>query len=104
LAALHESANGRFCCKSLFALVFKIAFGCTRDFRVSVPTPLSLMALKRPEIKPRAPRRPPSDRGNPCFGTDGSYALGALPVARRLLRRRRQANGSLHEAGRQAIA
>ena len=36
LAALHESANGRFCCKSLFALVIKIAFRCTRDFRVKM--------------------------------------------------------------------
>jgi hypothetical protein len=35
-AALHESAYGRFCCKSLFALVIKIPFGCTRDFRVNM--------------------------------------------------------------------
>jgi hypothetical protein len=34
--ALHESAIGRFCCKSLFALVIKISFGCTRDFRVNM--------------------------------------------------------------------
>jgi hypothetical protein len=26
----------RFCCKSLFALVIKISFGCTRDFRVKI--------------------------------------------------------------------
>jgi hypothetical protein len=26
----------RFCCKSLFALVIKISFGCTRDFRVNM--------------------------------------------------------------------
>jgi hypothetical protein len=32
IAALHESGCGRFCCKSLFALVIKISFGCTRDF------------------------------------------------------------------------
>src|ERR1700680_3174066 len=25
-----------FCCKSLFALVIKISFGCTRDFRVNM--------------------------------------------------------------------
>ena len=25
----------RFCCKSLFALVIKISFGCTRDFRAN---------------------------------------------------------------------
>src|SRR5580704_11909828 len=30
------SATGRFCCKSLFALVIKISFGCTRDFRVNM--------------------------------------------------------------------
>jgi hypothetical protein len=30
------SACGRFCCKSLFALVIKISFGCTRDFRVNM--------------------------------------------------------------------
>src|SRR5713226_4448221 len=30
------SAYGRFCCKSLFALVIKISFGCTRDFRVKM--------------------------------------------------------------------
>jgi hypothetical protein len=35
-AALHESAHGRFCCKSLFALVIKISFGYTRDFRVKM--------------------------------------------------------------------
>src|ERR1700730_10950126 len=35
-AAVHESACGRFCCKSLFALVIKISFGCTRDFRVKM--------------------------------------------------------------------
>src|SRR4029077_3104636 len=27
---------GRFCCKSLFALVIKISFGCTREFRVKM--------------------------------------------------------------------
>src|SRR3984893_17654666 len=26
----------RFCCKSLFALVIKISFGCTRDFRIKI--------------------------------------------------------------------
>src|ERR1700737_1564596 len=26
----------QFCCKSLFALVIKISFGCTRDFRVKM--------------------------------------------------------------------
>src|ERR1700731_4308033 len=35
-AAVHESGPGRFCCKSLFALVIKISFGCTRDFRVKM--------------------------------------------------------------------
>src|SRR6516225_8804527 len=35
-AALHESAAGRFCCKSPFALVIKISFGRTRDFRVKM--------------------------------------------------------------------
>jgi hypothetical protein len=30
------SVPGRFCCKSLFALVIKISFGCTRDFRVNM--------------------------------------------------------------------
>src|SRR6478736_2131099 len=30
------SACGRYCCKSLFALVIKISFGCTRDFRVKM--------------------------------------------------------------------
>src|SRR4029077_15406251 len=28
--------EGRFCCKSLFALVIKISFGCTHDFRVKM--------------------------------------------------------------------
>jgi hypothetical protein len=36
VAAVHESAVGRFCCKSLFALVIKISFGCTREFRVKM--------------------------------------------------------------------
>jgi hypothetical protein len=35
-AALHMSPCGRFCCKSLFTLVIKIPFGCTRDFRVKM--------------------------------------------------------------------
>jgi hypothetical protein len=30
------SAGGRFCCKSLFALVIKISFGCTHDFLVKM--------------------------------------------------------------------
>jgi hypothetical protein len=30
------SACGRFCCKSLFALVIKMSFGCIRDFRVNM--------------------------------------------------------------------
>src|SRR5262245_13870796 len=29
-------ANGRFCCKSLFALAIKISFGCTGDFHVNM--------------------------------------------------------------------
>jgi hypothetical protein len=33
---MHESACGRFCCKSLFALVIKNSPGRRRDFRVSV--------------------------------------------------------------------
>ena len=35
-AALHESAPGRFCCKSLFALLIKNSFGRRRDFRVKM--------------------------------------------------------------------
>jgi hypothetical protein len=35
-AALHMSASGRLCCKSLFALVIKIFPGCRRDFRVKM--------------------------------------------------------------------
>jgi hypothetical protein len=35
-AALHMSAIGRYCCKSLFALVIKDSPGCRRDFRVKV--------------------------------------------------------------------
>jgi hypothetical protein len=30
------SAFGRFCCKSPFALVIEIYFGCIRDFRVKM--------------------------------------------------------------------
>jgi hypothetical protein len=30
------SLMGRYCCKSLFALVIKISFGCTRDFRLKM--------------------------------------------------------------------
>src|SRR6202048_5073605 len=30
------SVPGRFCCKSLFALVIKISFGCARHFRVNM--------------------------------------------------------------------
>ena len=30
------SPNGRFCCKSLFALAIKISFGCTGDFHVNM--------------------------------------------------------------------
>ena len=33
---LLTAAFGRFCCKSLFALVIKISFGRTRDFRVKM--------------------------------------------------------------------
>src|SRR6516162_5195810 len=36
LLRLLTAGNGRFCCKSLFALVIKISFGCTRDFRVKI--------------------------------------------------------------------
>src|SRR5580704_2526467 len=32
----RHSGFDRFCCKSLFALVMKISFGCTRDFRVKM--------------------------------------------------------------------
>ena len=35
-AAAHESANGRYCCKSLFALVIKNSPGCRRDYRVKI--------------------------------------------------------------------
>jgi hypothetical protein len=35
-AAVQESAAGRFCCKSLFALLIKNSFGCRRDFRVKM--------------------------------------------------------------------
>src|SRR5262249_54097750 len=35
-AALHESAFGRYCCKSLFGLVIKFSFGYTRDFHVKM--------------------------------------------------------------------
>src|ERR1700730_12641951 len=35
-SALHESAHGRFCCKSLFALAIKSSFGRRRDFRVKM--------------------------------------------------------------------
>src|ERR1700738_5301440 len=35
-SALHESAHGRFCCKSLFALAIKNSFGRRRDFRVKM--------------------------------------------------------------------
>ena len=34
--AVQMSPSGRFCCKSLFALVIKISFGFTRDFRVKM--------------------------------------------------------------------
>ena len=36
LLHLLTTAIGRFCCKSPFALVIKIYFGCTRDFRVKM--------------------------------------------------------------------
>ena len=36
LLHLLTTAIGRFCCKSPFALVIKISFGCTRDFRVKM--------------------------------------------------------------------
>jgi hypothetical protein len=35
-AAVHESGYGRYCCKSLFALVIKNSPGCRRDFRVKI--------------------------------------------------------------------
>src|SRR6202048_2459573 len=35
-SALHESAVGRLCCKSLFALAIKNSFGRRRDFRVKM--------------------------------------------------------------------
>jgi hypothetical protein len=34
--AVHESGPGRFCCKSLFALVIKNFLGFRRDFRVKM--------------------------------------------------------------------
>jgi hypothetical protein len=36
LLHLLTTGYGRFCCKSLFALVIKISFGCTREFRVKM--------------------------------------------------------------------
>ena len=36
LLQVHESAFGRLCCKSLFALVIKNSPGCRRDFRVKM--------------------------------------------------------------------
>src|SRR2546426_11321117 len=33
---MRESAVGRYCCKSLFALVTKNSPGCRRDFRVKM--------------------------------------------------------------------
>jgi hypothetical protein len=36
LLQLLTSGIGRYCCKSLFALMIKISFGCTRDFRVKM--------------------------------------------------------------------
>src|SRR6266480_941973 len=36
IAEVGMSPIGRFCCKSLFALVIKISFGCTHDFRVKM--------------------------------------------------------------------
>jgi hypothetical protein len=35
-AAVHESGPGRYCCKSLFALLIKNSPGCRRDFRVKM--------------------------------------------------------------------
>src|ERR1700730_15659123 len=35
-AAVHESGCGRYCCKSLFALLIKNSFGRRRDFRVKM--------------------------------------------------------------------
>ena len=35
-AAVHMSLFGRYCCKSLFALVIKNSPGCRRDFRVKM--------------------------------------------------------------------
>jgi hypothetical protein len=35
-AAVHQSACGRFCCNSLFALAIKNSFGRRRDFRVKM--------------------------------------------------------------------
>jgi hypothetical protein len=36
IVAVRESANGRYCCKSLFALLIKNSPGCRRDFRVKM--------------------------------------------------------------------
>jgi hypothetical protein len=36
IAAVHESVFGRYCCKSLFALLIKNSPGCRRDFRVKM--------------------------------------------------------------------
>jgi hypothetical protein len=35
-AAVHSDAIGRYCCKSLFALLIKNSPGCRRDFRVKM--------------------------------------------------------------------
>jgi hypothetical protein len=36
LIYVEESVPGRYCCKSLFALVIKNSPGCRRDFRVKM--------------------------------------------------------------------
>jgi len=35
-AAVQESASGRYCCKSLFALMIKNSAGCRHGFRVKM--------------------------------------------------------------------
>jgi hypothetical protein len=66
---VQESANGRFCCKSLFTLVIKISFGCLQveglqarrsrtlsgdDARGQPPYHPAMMYVTQKEVKSRA--------------------------------------------------
>ena len=78
------SASGGFCCKSPFALVIKICFGFTRDFRAEMSgtsSPEDTLAVYLRFIRCAHERRPGA--GN--YGAEGLYYAPAKTIVHGLL-------------------